>query len=68
MNYQKYVTAVLYSVEVPLGVWAGFEFGATHYALGIIITIIMMIVEIAAVITWMNAQTIEIGNKTRKRK
>jgi len=60
MNYQKYVTALLYAVEVPISVWAGFEFGSVHYVFGIILTVIMMFIEVSAVITWMNAQTIEI--------
>ncbi len=66
MNYQKYLTALLYSVQVPISVWAGFEFGVGHYVFGIILTAIMMCIEITAVITWMNAQTIEINAKTNK--
>lgn len=69
MNYQKYLTALLYSIEMPLGVWAGFEFGVLHYFFGVVIVIIMMVVKVAAVVTWMNAQAIEIethGARSRK--
>ena len=59
-NYQKYLTAILYAIEVPVGVWAGFEFGATNYLFGAALTVLMMIIEVSAVVTWMNAQTIEI--------
>lgn len=71
MNYQKYLTALLYSVEVPLSVWAGFELGLGKYVFGVIITIVMMLIEVSAVVTWMNAQTIEIDtdlNKPRNRR
>lgn len=70
-NYQKYLTAILYAVETPVGVWAGFEFGKANYLYGIVLTVVMMMFEITAVITWMNAQTIEIDddlNKKRKRR
>ena len=69
LNYQKYVTAMLYATEVPLGVWAGFSFGAGQYTYGLILTAVMMCIEILAVVTWMNAQTIEIetGQYVKKR-
>jgi hypothetical protein len=61
MNYQKYITALLYSVQVPIFVWAGFEFGVGNYTFGMVLTAITMCMEVAAVITWINAQTIEIS-------
>ena len=67
-NYQKYLTAALYAIEVPLGVWAGYEFGASSYLAGIVLTFVMMAVETAAVITWMNAQTIEIKMMRRRKR
>ncbi|HUC38947.1 MAG TPA: hypothetical protein VL944_02350 [Candidatus Acidoferrum sp.] len=70
-NYQKYLTALLYASETPIGVWAGFELGVGHYIFGIVLVVVMMGMEVSAVITWMNAQTIEIDadiNKVRHKK
>ncbi len=70
-NYQKYLTAMLYAAETPIGVWAGFELGKANYIYGIVLTAVMMAFEVTAVITWMNAQTIEIDddlNKSKKRR
>jgi hypothetical protein len=66
MNYQKYLTALLYAVEVPLSVWAGFELGVGRYVLGAIITAVLMLMSVAATITWINAQTMEINSKINK--
>ena len=63
LNYKKYLTAGLYSVQVPIGVWAGFEFGKENYPLGIGLTALMMLIEGLAVVTWMDAQTKEIKSR-----
>ncbi len=65
MNYQKYVTAILYAVQVPFYVWAGFEFGTGEFVNGVLLTALVMFLDMIAVITWMNAQTLEI-NKTKR--
>ncbi len=66
MNYKKYVTAVLYALQVPLGVWTGFEFGKESYLLGGLLTTIMIVIEGFAVVTWHDGQTLEIREMLKK--
>jgi hypothetical protein len=60
MNSQKYLTALLYASMTPISVWAGFELGKGDYLFGVALTLVLMVMEAVAVVTWMNAQTTEI--------
>jgi hypothetical protein len=66
MNYKKFVTAALYTIQTPLGVFAGYELGIQNFTIGIVIIALMMIIESFAVTTWMEAQTIEIHKHRRR--
>lgn len=63
MNIKKFLTAALYSLQVPLGVFAGFQLGEGHYLIGGVVTVAMMFIEGCAVVTWMEAQTQELERK-----
>jgi len=65
-NPKKYLTAIFYASQTPLGVWAGFSFGKGDWLLGASLTIGMMIFEGLAVMLWMDAQTIEVSRKEKE--
>lgn len=59
MNTSKYLSALLYALEMPMGVWAGIELDHKHYWLGIILISLISVMVAVGVFTFMDGQARE---------
>ena len=63
---KKYISAVLYAIQIPGSVWAGIELSNKAWVLGCSIVGAMMVIEIAAVLLFVLGQGDDIERRIKK--
>lgn len=58
----RLVTAALYTLETPIGVWAGIALDKSQWLLGCVLTCVLMVLVFLGVCLWFDTQTKEINN------
>lgn len=59
---KKYLTALLYAIETPVGVWTGLEIDHQHYIKSCLLIAVLSALVFFGVLLWFKAQTDEINN------
>lgn len=59
-RHESVFTGFLYSLELPMGIVAGFKFAANDYIIGAILIGFTMIIEVACAHKWIGTQTRQI--------
>ena len=57
---KKFITAMLYPLQVPIEVYAGVQLDRGHIGTVFLLVAIAMILEAIGIVIWMEAQTDEI--------
>lgn len=59
-RHETIVAGFLYSLELPLGIVAGFKFAANDFLVGGVLVAITMFIEVACASKWIGTQTRQI--------
>jgi hypothetical protein len=62
---KKYISALLYAIQIPVSVWAGISLDRGRWWLGCGLIGAMMVTECVAVLTFMDGQTDDIATKIK---
>jgi hypothetical protein len=62
---KKYLSAILYAIQIPVSVWAGIELDHKAWMLGGSLIAAMMIVECAAVLLFLDGQADDIERRIK---
>jgi hypothetical protein len=60
---KKFITAILYPLQVPIEVYCGVQLDKGHIETVCICIALAMILEAIGIVIWMEAQTDEINNR-----